>query len=90
MMRTEDIANALITGLIRMMSVTILSQMMLIIRKRGKFVLWTMLFIVLNILNGCVISLSGYGVDTWQYWISTICVCGSYLMGGCKYIFKED
>ena len=39
------------------------------------------IFVLLNVLNGIVLTSSGYGITTWQWWVGTICVCGAYACG---------
>ena len=51
---------------------------------------FTFIFIVLNIINSVLLTTIGYGVSTWQYWMSSVCVCGAYLVGCWKYIFKNE
>lgn len=43
--------------------------------------IWLVLFVIFNCVNGVMMSSLGYSVDTWQYWVSTVCVCGSYIVG---------
>lgn len=52
--------------------------------------MYLFIFVVLNVVNGLLWTSVGYGVNTWQYWISLLCVCGSYLAGVFKFIFKEN
>lgn len=43
-----------------------------------------LVFIFLNTLNGTILTNAGFGVTTWQYWVSMACVCGAYLAGALK------
>lgn len=43
--------------------------------------LWLMLFIVFNIINSAMISSLGCSVDSVEYWVGIICVCGAYVAG---------
>lgn len=47
-----------------------------------------LVFIFLNSLNSCILINLGFGVLTWQYWISMACVCGAYLAGALKKVVE--
>jgi hypothetical protein len=42
---------------------------------------WLVAFILFNVINGAMLSVHGFGVSTPEYWIGTVCVCGSYIAG---------
>lgn len=44
-----------------------------------------LIFISINVCLGFVMSLIGYGFDTWQYWVALGCCCASYLVGQLDY-----
>jgi CHASE2 domain-containing sensor protein len=49
-------------------------------------------FILLCAINSAVLYVIGYGVFTWQHWVSMICVYGAYFVGSIgtiERIFKE-
>lgn len=44
----------------------------------------TFIFVLFNVINSIILTSIGYGVDTWQYWVSSICVCGTWVAARCK------
>lgn len=53
-------------------------------------VICMIVFLLLNCVNGLVYASLGHGVSTWQYWVGTLCVCGSYLAGAISYMWRDD
>lgn len=39
------------------------------------------IYLVLCFVVGAVASSCGYGIDTWQWWVCLIGICGAYLCG---------
>ena len=46
------------------------------------------IFMFLNTLNSALLIHLGFGLNTWQWWISMACVWGAYLAGAIKYIME--
>lgn len=47
------------------------------------------IFMILNFINANILIMPIYGINSWQYWIGTVCTCGCYLIGAIKYILKK-
>ena len=40
-----------------------------------------LIFIILNAIHGGILTSASVTIDSWQYWLTTLCVCGAYICG---------
>lgn len=46
--------------------------------------IWFLIFMIINMINSILFISVGCDCHTWQWWLGTICVCGSYILGCMK------
>ena len=43
-----------------------------------------LIYMLCLIINTIVLTSIGYGIKTWQHWLSMACVVGAYCIGVCE------
>lgn len=42
---------------------------------------WYIVYLIMVVVHGIVMTTSGHGITSWQYWITLFCVIGANIAG---------